>query len=432
MYKKRYFSNRGKGKVIKHVYEEGMEKTTHIKGKKRYKNPLNKKAQRLVSKARPESKPLSHFIKPSEEISSSTNFNTAKKSVLLDNCEIHANYGTTQAVLMVKDPFWIYAYWEISSDSLESLKRIITEEEMQTGKTVLRMYDVALVDFNGMNANSYFDIEVGSNSGSWYVKLWHDNAFYIGEIGLKTVKGSFHSLARSNCVHTPRITYSPRREQIFMTVKDNEPVSTYVRTQLNLPQAGGIHRKHVNPLKRGKRVFYLSEDEIREYYSGLSKPLRDIVSRRLSSHYGSKLTKYGFLFEGESEKEMLRILAGFPKEYFLNRVLMGSSEELILLAPKERSIGGASEFIQERIKQQNFFFELQAELIVYGRTKPNAKVELCGKEIELRNDGTFSLRFMLPDGKIPLEFKATSHDKTQTRKINTYVERKTHYPGGQK
>ncbi len=45
------------------------------------------------------------------------------------------------------------------------------------------------------------------------------------------------------------------------------------------------------------------------------------------------------------------------------------------------------------------------------------------KEVKLNFDGTFSLRFALPDGKIPLDFTAHSYDKLEKRSINTAVER---------
>lgn len=47
----------------------------------------------------------------------------------------------------------------------------------------------------------------------------------------------------------------------------------------------------------------------------------------------------------------------------------------------------------------SFFFELKAEVIIRGRVTHCAKVLLGSKEIKLRNDGTFSLRFALDEGE---------------------------------
>ena len=104
--------------------------------------------------------------------------------------------------------------------------------------------------------------------------------------------------------------------------------------------------------------------------------------------------------------------------------MIGASEFTYLGGSE--NLGGASEFVQPD-KKRNFFFEIGAELIVYGRTEPDAEVRLGDKKVDLRPDGTFSMRFALPDGKIPLPFTATSKDKIDTKKITTEVERKTFY-----
>ena len=68
---------------------------------------------------------------------------------------------------------------------------------------------------------------------------------------------------------------------------------------------------------------------------------------------------------------------------------------------------------------------VNTELIVYGATEPDAKVTVQGKEITLKPDGTFSLRFALPDGKQVIPVEATSNDEIDHRKITPIVTRKT-------
>ncbi len=48
---------------------------------------------------------------------------------------------------------------------------------------------------------------------------------------------------------------------------------------------------------------------------------------------------------------------------------------------------------------RDFHFQIDAELIVYGTTEPNAQVTLQGEPVQLRNDGTFTVRFSLPDSR---------------------------------
>ncbi|MBC8474093.1 MAG: DUF4912 domain-containing protein, partial [Candidatus Omnitrophica bacterium] len=337
----------------------------------------------------------------------------------IDNYDLLSHYGTTHLTLMVKDPFWIYTYWELANQ----------KEDMGNAKIVLRMHDVTLIDFNGSNSNHYFDIEVGPHSNNWYINLLKDGVSYIGEIGLRMSDGGFFVLARSNCVQTPRMNYSPRSEQIWMEVKNNGDMARYAISKVDFSKAGHKSMKNGKRLPAKRRIIYLTERDIRSYYSGISPMLRDIISSRLTSIYGQKISRQGFVIEGGSEEERQRILSSLPKGHFIKKIRSGASEELFVIGGGEHS-AGASESMEKGKGQRRFFFELATELIVYGRTESDAELWLGGKKVELNKDGTFSMRLALPDGKVPLEFTAISKDKKEYRKINTYVERNTNHTSG--
>ena len=72
-----------------------------------------------------------------------------------------------------------------------------------------------------------------------------------------------------------------------------------------------------------------------------------------------------------------------------------------------------------------FHFELDAELIVYGATEPNARVTLQGEPVTLRPDGTFTMRFSLPDSRQIIPAVAASPDGVEERTIVLAVERNT-------
>lgn len=74
---------------------------------------------------------------------------------------------------------------------------------------------------------------------------------------------------------------------------------------------------------------------------------------------------------------------------------------------------------------RKFHFEVDAELIVYGATEPNAKVTLQGEPIQLRPDGSFSVRFSLPDARQIIPATAASPDGVEERTIVLAVERNT-------
>jgi len=74
---------------------------------------------------------------------------------------------------------------------------------------------------------------------------------------------------------------------------------------------------------------------------------------------------------------------------------------------------------------RDFHFEIDAELIVYGTTEPNAKVTLQGEPVQVRPDGTFTVRFSLPDSRQIIPAVAASPDGVEERTIVLAVERNT-------
>ena len=345
------------------------------------------------------------------------------KKDFVDTYDFPSRYNTTNLTLISRDPHWIHAYWEISPSSVETLRNKIDAEFNRIIYT-LRMYDVNCVHFNGNNANHWFDLDFDpNNTNSWYVNLWCDNVTYCGEIGAKLPDGKFVPITRSNTITTPRKAQSHRAEEIWMKVDDRSSGAPFVVAEAQLDKKSRYLRSRVNAEARRRRI-YLTEDDIRAYYTKLSPLLRNILAERLARLRTTG--EYGLtLRDGKAAlDEILR--RGVGKGQFLKRLLLGASEESALF-------GGASEFgaserlaasVREDIKRK-FFFEIGTELIVYGRTEPDAAVSLGNKNIPLRGDGTFSLRFALPDGeKIPLDFTARSKDKIEKRRIETGAERK--------
>ena len=79
---------------------------------------------------------------------------------------------------------------------------------------------------------------------------------------------------------------------------------------------------------------------------------------------------------------------------------------------------------QKKVKEEEgFWFKVGTELIIYGETLPDAKVVMDDEEIKLRPDGSFSLRFELPDGNHEFPIKATSANGKHERKVKIIVTR---------
>ena len=74
---------------------------------------------------------------------------------------------------------------------------------------------------------------------------------------------------------------------------------------------------------------------------------------------------------------------------------------------------------------QEFPFQLEAELIVYGLTDPRCDFTLMGEEVPVSKDGNFSVRFHLPNGRQVIPAVTVTPDGSETRTIVMAVERNT-------
>ncbi|MBN2024246.1 MAG: DUF4912 domain-containing protein [Pirellulales bacterium] len=83
---------------------------------------------------------------------------------------------------------------------------------------------------------------------------------------------------------------------------------------------------------------------------------------------------------------------------------------------------GAASLDDER---PTFAFEVDAEVVVFGATEPGAHVTLRGTPIRLKEDGTFSVRFSLPNRRQVLPLVASSVDGVEQRTVVLAVERNT-------
>ncbi len=94
------------------------------------------------------------------------------------------------------------------------------------------------------------------------------------------------------------------------------------------------------------------------------------------------------------------------------------------------SWAGGSENLSSFGAARKFFMHVNAEVIFYGGTDPQAAVTVDGKPIKLAPDGSFRYHFIFPDGEFEIPIVATSPDGLETRKAFLRFERDTSKVGG--
>ncbi|MEK6727481.1 MAG: DUF4912 domain-containing protein [Candidatus Omnitrophota bacterium] len=116
--------------------------------------------------------------------------------------ELPLRYDQDKIVLQVRDPWWIYAYWEVKGSTMDRLRNELKDDFLKA-RRILRVYDVSSIIFDGSNAHRFFDIQIDRHATSWYIDTQGPGRSWCVDYGLKLSDGRFIVILRSNTVHTP-------------------------------------------------------------------------------------------------------------------------------------------------------------------------------------------------------------------------------------
>jgi len=113
------------------------------------------------------------------------------------------SYGVNRVRLLVKDPEWIFAHWDVDPRSLEALRGEVGGRVVDLSRLTLRMMDP------GNDAMTVTLLPPGARS--WYFRVSPLRRTYRADLGFTLPSGEFRLLAESNRVVTPRVGPSPER-----------------------------------------------------------------------------------------------------------------------------------------------------------------------------------------------------------------------------
>jgi len=94
------------------------------------------------------------------------------------------------------------------------------------------------------------------------------------------------------------------------------------------------------------------------------------------------------------------------------------------------SSAGSQPSVRGEGMPEDFWFRVNAEVVVFGSAKPGAQVTLSGRPIALRPDGSFTFRCALPDGRFELPLVAVAPRGSEVRHATLTLARQTVLPGG--
>jgi hypothetical protein len=306
------------------------------------------------------------------------------------------SYGTRKLFLAARDPRILFAYWDLSPVQYQEAARVAKD-----GKIFLEVY----VPGEGRVAQ----VHVWDSHKNWYVQVNRPDTAFIAQLGFYRPDGSFEALARSAEVRTPRDTLSPNTDARFITIP-----------------------------------FHVSFNELREAIAAQSLPgeeIGDTLARLqdtgapvpFQARIPQELTapESAAVFQVIDGEEVRRRMVG---SFEITEILRKRFETALSSGQWGSSPGAgvssvSSPFGSSFGRERGFRMHVNAELIIYGGTEPNAKVRIDGHDIVLGPDGTFSYHFVFPDGRFHVPVEAVSADGVETRSALLSFLRMTHLEG---
>jgi hypothetical protein len=122
----------------------------------------------------------------------------AENRQLVGSCADSKRDIQDRLVVMVRDPYWLHAYWELNPRTVERAQSALGQNWHGT-KPVLRVFRVAA---DG-SAEIHREIFIHGGVSHWYVDVQNPPQQYRMEAGYLTAGGQFYCLVRSNTVTTP-------------------------------------------------------------------------------------------------------------------------------------------------------------------------------------------------------------------------------------
>jgi hypothetical protein len=119
-------------------------------------------------------------------------------------------YDVDRLTLMVRDPHWLFCYWELRPALLAAARA----EMPGPAWPVLRI--LHLDEAEGVQ--DIWTIDIGSDAQSWYVNTGRPGARFRAELGLTDADGRYRLLVTSNTVRTPMDTPSVRWDEEWVGV----------------------------------------------------------------------------------------------------------------------------------------------------------------------------------------------------------------------
>lgn len=356
--------------------------------------------------------------------------------------ELPEAYGTGRVFLAARDPHWLYVSWDFTSDQQKQFNT-----QSRDGHLIIRIF------VSAEQTTIVPEMHVHPESKHWFVHVPLAETSYRAELGFYEVNGAWRSASVSHDSFTPpeapstdvtaefatipvEVTFQQIVEAVqqFVSVSKNEPLLEAVALASEAQREGEISERAPNREPEQSPIAQTSATAIRRANRRRRPlPIEITQGNDWSSEQSGALKK---LIHIDSYRRVW--LGSMEITELVRRQLEEEISSIAAAEAKRAARGDQIPFLVGGIssppggefqKPGKFWFKVNAELIIYGATEPDAKVTIADRLIKLRPDGTFSFRFSLPDGRYQLPAVALSSDGAEGREARLEFSRSTNYRG---
>ncbi len=324
--------------------------------------------------------------------------------------ELPTSYHEDTLFLVARDPRWLFSYWDFDWSHYPK----------STFRGGVPQFFLKVFTSAGIEESV---LEIKPEARNWYAPVNQPNTSYVAEIGFYTPTGAWHTIVTSGVATTPgdSLSSDDGAAAAFATVPAH---LSFERMLELLKQRMEEGESLIAALSR------ISGEGQIQFRAGQAPSWTDDQKRLLAALLGDSLIDT--LAMGSEEIDQLlrkQLQAKLHSESASLGLAAG------LFAPGVSSLFsgiGASWSAQPFSvhAERGFFMHVNAQIIFYGGTHPDATVWIDGKEITLQPDGTFRYHFRLPDGDFAIPIVAQSPDMVEQRTATLSFMRGTSKVGG--
>ena len=369
-------------------------------------------------------------------------------------------YGTGKLMLAARDPHWLYACWDLTGAQQRRFNALSAHHHL-----VLRAYA------DHPQGRPAAEAHVHPESQHWFLQVDRANTIYLAELGYYTPDAQWVSIAVSPPAAAPPDAVADEKTVLFATIPLEAPLPRFAPPSHTLtsgcapagpalepyttPPPGPAEQSrppapiaatvdyfpntaleqnrpaaHALPLRPPEQAVQPLEAATTAPKSALEPPHTfpgEPFARVIPQTPGAPTTTLTWTIERE---RALREFLGpvRTRHEWIDSMRVAEATQPLLEREREISSPAAAQFGQPVPTAaaagissprggevasppglpRQFWFNVNAELILYGATEPDARVTIGGRPVRLRPDGTFSYRFALPDGDYELVVRATA------------------------